>query len=59
MDTGVGMNVKSAAVCRFFLLGLGFLISSQSAAEVGDYACGSLKMPEGPYDYRVGHYHMA
>ena len=49
MDTGVGMNVKSAAVCRFFLLGLGFLISSQSVAEVGDYACGSLD------NARVGH----
>ncbi len=59
MNMGVGMNVKSAAAFRIVLFGFGFLISGQSVAEVGDYACGSLKMPEGPYDYRVGHYRMA
>ncbi len=53
------MNVKFAAVCRFFLLGLGFLVSSLSVAEVVDYACGSLAMGgDGPYDYRIGHYRM-
>jgi tetratricopeptide (TPR) repeat protein len=50
------MNVKFAAVCRFFLLGLGFLISLQSVAEVADYACGSIRNPLsfGPFDYRKG-----
>lgn len=51
------MNAKSATVCRIILFGLGILISSQSVAEVVDYACGSLAIGEdGPYDYRIGHY---
>ncbi len=49
------MNAKSATVCRIILFGLGILISSQSVAEVVDYACGSLAIGEdGPYDYRMG-----
>ncbi len=59
MDMGVGMNVKSAAVCRFLLLALGFILAPHSGAEVVDYACGSVAMTDdGPYDYRVGHYRM-
>lgn len=58
-DTRFGMNAKSAAVFRIVLFGLGFLVSSQSVAEVVDYACGSLATGEdGPYDYRIGHYRM-
>jgi hypothetical protein len=56
---GVGMNVKSAAVCRFLLLTLGFILPPHCGAEVVDYACGSVAMTDdGPYDYRVGHYRM-
>ena len=59
MDMGVGMNVKSAAVCRFLLLTLGFILPPHCGAEVVDYACGSVAMTDdGPYDYRVGHYRM-
>jgi hypothetical protein len=58
-DARVGMNAKSAAVCRIVLFSLGFLVSSQTVAEVVDYACGSLSTGEdGPYDYRSGHYRM-
>ena len=54
------MNVKSPAVFRFVFLVVGFLLSSQSGAEVPDYACGpdyasgSIRNAFGPFDYRSG-----
>jgi len=46
------MNKKSVTIFNFVLLGLGFLIFSQSRADVNDYVCGSLQNGYGPYDYR-------
>ena len=46
------MNKKSVTIINLFILGLGFLIFSQSRADVNDYVCGSLQNGYGPYDYR-------
>jgi len=46
------MNKKYVTIFNFVLLGLGFLIFSQSRADVNDYVCGSLQNDYGPYDYR-------
>jgi tetratricopeptide (TPR) repeat protein len=46
------MNKKYVAVLHLVILGLGFLIFSQSRADVNDYVCGSLQNGYGPYDYR-------
>jgi tetratricopeptide (TPR) repeat protein len=52
MNTGDEMNRKALAFLNLVFLGLGFLIFSQSRAEVNDYMCGSLQSSYGPYDYR-------
>jgi tetratricopeptide (TPR) repeat protein len=49
---GVGMNKKYMTIFHLVILGLGFLIFSQSRADVNDYICGSLQNGYGPYDYR-------
>jgi tetratricopeptide (TPR) repeat protein len=46
------MSKKTMTSFNFFVLGLGFLIFSQSRADVNDYVCGSLLNGYGPYDYR-------
>jgi tetratricopeptide (TPR) repeat protein len=46
------MNKKTVRFFNLFVLGLGFLIFSQSRADVNDYVCGSLQNSYGPYDYR-------
>ena len=60
------MNKKSVTIINIFILGLGFMIFSQSRADVNDYVCGSLQNGYGPHDYRsdkdklqiVEQYHM-
>ena len=46
------MNKKYTTIFHLVILGLGFLIFSQSRADVNDYICGSLQNGYGPYDYR-------
>jgi tetratricopeptide (TPR) repeat protein len=46
------MNKRPVKISHLVLLGLGFLIFSQSRADVNDYICGSLQNAYGPYDYR-------
>ena len=46
------MNIKPVAISRLVFLGLGFVICSQSGAEVNDYACGPVTNAFGPWDYR-------
>jgi tetratricopeptide (TPR) repeat protein len=46
------MGKRSFEIFHLVLLGLGFLIFSQSRADVIDYVCGSLQSSYGPYDYR-------